>query len=284
MSDLDMDMWDREYPATDVEEIDYQTTNSVYKNEENDDEYDIEETIDDSSDDLYGEQSLINNARIRLEQGRLYEMLIKHDLFDGVDASPEAVNKVQKEIKEFIMERLEVLLGMKAEKEKQVQSVAVELPFNEMEIKALKMVASKITNGASEKMPASEKKENQLNAVKKNSPTLKVNALGNKQQINAQPKKIKEKNITKPERKEMKEIGTKNMSIDEVAKRDIKYIESLKNMPLSEANKIVSERHNKPRSKKPINQDVVNAQYRAKMATNDTANTFAALLSMAKKK
>ena len=43
-------------------------------------------------------------AQVRLEQGRLYQMLLKHDLFDGVDADARAMKNVQNEIREFMRE------------------------------------------------------------------------------------------------------------------------------------------------------------------------------------
>ncbi len=197
---------------------------------------------------------------------------------------PEAVAKVEQELKQYIMERLEILLGMRAEKEKEVHRVVSESQFNDMEVEALKMVASKVTKGASENVAPTNKAKSELNTVKpKLEPT--INALGKSQLKKGRVKN--KQDIEKPERrikKEMKDVGTNNMSLDDIAKRDIKYMESLKNMSLSEANKVVSERHNRPRSKKTINQEAVNAQYRTRMATNDVANTFTALLSMAKKK
>ena len=128
-------------------------TNEVYEEEFYDD---YEEQHDDSSEESIesllgledGEQ--LENAMVRLEQGRLYEMLYKHDLFEGVEADPLAIARVRKEIREFIMSRLEVLLGIRAEKEKtNAEPVKVKLPFNEVEIQALKDMAFKLTKGAS---------------------------------------------------------------------------------------------------------------------------------------
>jgi hypothetical protein len=97
------------------------------------------------------ETQTVSKAILRLEQGRLYQMLIEHNFFDGVQALDEAVQAVQEELKSFIIERLEILLGIRDDVQKE-QSVQVELPFNDMEIMALKQLAFKITGGASAKV------------------------------------------------------------------------------------------------------------------------------------
>jgi hypothetical protein len=122
----------------------------------------------------------MESARIRLEQGRLYEMLIKHDLFEGVDAIPEAVAKVQKELKEYIVERLEILLGMRAETQKQQPQQVITPPqFNDVEVQALKMVAAQVTKGASKNAPttqvaaqAQDVQEQKLNSIKEKPKSL----------------------------------------------------------------------------------------------------------------
>ena len=89
---------------------------------------------------------VLNTAKVRLEQARLYEMVLEHDIFSDVKSDPRATHKVQTEIKNFIMERLEILLGMRQEKQKQ-QSASLS-QFNDMEILALKDLAFKLTKGA----------------------------------------------------------------------------------------------------------------------------------------
>jgi len=95
------------------------------------------------------QQDIVNEAMVRLEQAELYKMLIKHDLFEGVDGNPIAKQNVQNELKDYIVERLQILLGIKQEKSTRNTSMRVELPFNRMEIEALKDLANKLTKGAS---------------------------------------------------------------------------------------------------------------------------------------
>jgi len=292
-------LWDREYPTE--QEI-LEQEKSLY--EEDDDYVEMEyEEIDEDSfsldafDDFEEEKNIIDNARIRLEQGRLYEMLIKHDLFDGVDADPKAVSNVQQEIKSFIMERLEILLGMRAEKE--VEVYKVESQFNDMEVQALKMVASKVTQGQSAKVPEPKKEPSPLSPVQKQEKTKGLNTLGKK--IGKQPvrhslkPKINKKVVKQqPKRKLKKEIvdtSTKDMSVDEIAMKDIKYLETLKNMPLEKKAEIVAERHKKPRTKSAIAgagseqqaQDIINSHYQTKTSVNQEANHWIALLKKAGK-
>ena len=96
------------------------------------------------------DEATLESAAVRLDQARLYEMLAKHNMFDGVDASPTAIRKVQKEMKDFVMDRLAVLLGMKQEQSKveQPQSFQVKLPFNQVEIEVLKDLAKVASKGA----------------------------------------------------------------------------------------------------------------------------------------
>ena len=96
------------------------------------------------------ESNILNDATIRLEQARLYDMLIKHDLFHGVKANPRALANVQNELKAYIVSRLEILLGIREEKKAQEpKQIVVESPFNDVEIEFLKALSYKGTKGAS---------------------------------------------------------------------------------------------------------------------------------------
>lgn len=289
-------LWDREYP-TEQEILEQEKT--LYE-EDNYVEMEYEEIDEDSFsldafDDFEEEKNIIDNARIRLEQGRLYEMLIKHDLFDGVDADPKAVSNVQQEIKGFIMERLEILLGMKAEKEVEVHKV--ESQFNDMEVQALKMVASKVTQGQSAKAPEIKKEPSPFAPVKEKPKSKGLNAIGknsNKTAPALKPKTKKKVVKQQPKRRLKKEIvdtSTKDMSVDEIAMKDIKYLETLKNMPLEKKAEIVAERHKKPKTKSAIAgagseqqaQDIINSHYQTKTSVNQEANHWMALLKKAGK-
>ena len=293
MKNMESEMWDREYPS---EEESEQSAESLYEDDD-ETEWDDDETVDFDDDDMeeleefFEKPSIMDSARVRLEQGRLYEMLIKHDLFDGVEALPEAIDKVQTEIKEFITERLEILLGMRAEKETEIHQIVQDNPFNEMEIEVLKRVASKMSKGMTENVESSKPEPAPFNPVKKENKSTGLNTLGTpKQQVKKKApvsRPVKTSPKSKKKRRLKAEIagsGTEGMTAEQIAKRDLKYVESLAGMSLEDANEVVRERHDRrPRANKEINDAVVNAHYQNKMNSNQEAGLFTALLQNAKK-
>jgi hypothetical protein len=94
-------------------------------------------------------ESVLNDARVRLEMGRLYDMIMNHELFKDVDADPNAARSVQKQIRKFAKEQMEIMLGMRKETSK-VERLEIDFPFNQVEIDFLKQLAYKGTKGASE--------------------------------------------------------------------------------------------------------------------------------------
>lgn len=116
------------------------------------------------------ESNVVYKARLRLEMARLYEMLINHNLFEGVEASEQAIQKVQNELKQYIVERLEVLLGIKEEpKQTPLQPIQSNSNgnFNEVEVDFLKQLAYKGTLGKSmiSKSPLAQKAPQVINPV-----------------------------------------------------------------------------------------------------------------------
>jgi hypothetical protein len=126
--------------------------------EEYDEEYDT--TADDdlqqnevAEEDDYS--NILDDARLRLEQGRLYEMVMKHNPFEHLDADPKAVIVVQKQIVKFAKEQMEIMLGMRQAKQQNFDSV-VSSPFNDLEVKLLKEFASKMSGGKSAEAGANQ--------------------------------------------------------------------------------------------------------------------------------
>jgi hypothetical protein len=103
--------------------------------------------IEESEEEDYSE--VLNDARLRLEQGRLYELIMNHDLFSGSDADPKAIKHVQREIRNFAKERMEIMLGMRRETS-QVEHLEIDFPFNAAEVEVLKKLAFTATKGASQ--------------------------------------------------------------------------------------------------------------------------------------
>lgn len=115
-------------------------TDVAYEDAKADHQIDSEEDEDFST--------VLSDARLRLEQGRLYEMIMNNDLFEGTDADPVAVKHVQKQIRNFAKERMEVMLGMRQEASQEPSMSAASFPFNDLEVEALKALASTATRGA----------------------------------------------------------------------------------------------------------------------------------------
>lgn len=94
--------------------------------------------------------TVLSDARLRLEQGRLYEMIMNNDLFDGTEADQKAVKHVQRQIRNFAKEQMEIMLGMRQEPSQQQALLAENFPFNDLEVEALKALASAATKGATQ--------------------------------------------------------------------------------------------------------------------------------------
>lgn len=161
--------WDNDTPSEweTIEETIEDQAQAVLDEFEDDEEDDYEEEYEEDDEELMDdyrptkgksayrlderESTVLSDATIRLEQARLYDMLIKHDLFAGVKAHPAALRNVQNELKQYIVSRLEILLGIKQEKvqKEEKKQVIVESPFNDVEIEFLKALSYKGTKGAS---------------------------------------------------------------------------------------------------------------------------------------
>lgn len=98
--------------------------------------------------------AILNNANLRLEQGKVWQQLINHDLFAETDYDPQAIQIVQRAIKRFAREQMEIMLGMRNPSSK--DTAAIIIPFNDLEVTVLKMIASKATGGASQTPEANE--------------------------------------------------------------------------------------------------------------------------------
>lgn len=109
----------------------------------------VEELVEEVSqvDEEDNFEAILADANLRIEQGTLYKMIMNSDLFSQMDVDQRAIHNVQREIRKFAKERMEIMLGMRQEvaKESMVSS-----PFNDLEVSVLKKLASAATKGASE--------------------------------------------------------------------------------------------------------------------------------------
>ena len=171
------DFWDETVSEHDLmsEEIEEQAQKILDEYEEpEEDEYEDDEEYEDEEEVMEDykpskgktayslnrqENSIVTESTIRLEQARLYDMLIKHDMFKGVKANPRALANVKQELKTYIVSRLEILLGIKKEKIQRDKPIEVEVesPFNDVEIEFLKALSHKGTKGLSSEVTATKK-------------------------------------------------------------------------------------------------------------------------------
>jgi hypothetical protein len=124
---------------------------------------------EDPNTDIFEEEeedtaAIMSDANLRLEQGRLYQMVLQGNIFADTNADPKAIRIVQREIRKFVKEKMELMLGIRQEK---VLETIVSSPFNDMEVTVLRMLASKMSKGATEEVhqtgpqlpPATPKKD-----------------------------------------------------------------------------------------------------------------------------
>lgn len=116
--------------------------------------------------------TVLSDAKLRLAQGSLYELLMNNALFGEVDVDPKAVRNVEKEIKNFAKERMEIMLGMRQERSTHVAEFDPKManPFNDLEVQALKALASAATKGATQ-APEAQTFTAGASALKKNTLT-----------------------------------------------------------------------------------------------------------------
>jgi hypothetical protein len=171
------------------------------------------DVFDDEEEDT---QALMQDANLRLEQGRLYQMVLQGDIFADTNADPRAIKNVQREIRKYVRERMETMLGIR--QEALIQETIVSSPFNDLEVTALKMLASKISGGKTEtpqsqpELPPAQPKKDGITSIsgalrpqtstplKKPVDTTRKPLSAAKHATKASPKLVKEEEsaLTKP--------------------------------------------------------------------------------------
>lgn len=131
---------------------------------------------------------VLNDANLRIEQGRLYQMIMNHDLFEGMDADPRAVANVQREIRKYARESMEVMLGMRQTTPAHAGPI-VSSPFNDLEVDILKKLASKASGGATETPEANQVAEKIREVPRRTS----LNPIGGATALKARPAPIQQR-------------------------------------------------------------------------------------------
>lgn len=107
----------------------------------------LDSSADQVLDEAYQEaetNSVVNKALERIEQAQLYKTLLEHDLFAPGSARDDIQQAVQDEIRAFVLERLEILVGLRSEGQKAVQVVKAEIPFSQDQVNALQALADRM--------------------------------------------------------------------------------------------------------------------------------------------
>ena len=158
---------------------------------------DTEEVIEEVIEEVEEEEqeaaetaSVINEAIERIEQAKLYEALLSHQLFSPNSARASVIKAVKKEFKEFIQFRLEVLLGMRADGKVGSHSASgrnVPSPFSDEETAALKDIASKLVQRG--RAQQSQPTINSVNVPRPQIQELTVQASPQVQEVGEQPQR-----------------------------------------------------------------------------------------------
>lgn len=133
----------------------------------------IEEQVNEEEEEA-ASLEVLTNASLRLEQGNLYKLILTQNLFENTDADPKAVNNVQREIRAFVRERLEVLVGLKEDPRLLKRKTREDFPFTDIEIDLLKTMLGRVTKQApaikpiSQPVSAKPKQPMKLNTIKGN--------------------------------------------------------------------------------------------------------------------
>ena len=180
-------------------------------------EEELREISEESAFDLDDEEStVVYNARLRLDQAKLYEMLINHDLFGDTHASEQAISNVQNELKQFIVKRLEILLGMRQLKPvpEKISRIEYDDRFNDIEVDFLKQLAYKGTKGRSiEEIEIVRPRESKIRPVTYNVNKLKPLRTLSSKSVEKAPIRTKKPIIAKKEEEEEEEPLRKNKKV-----------------------------------------------------------------------
>lgn len=189
----------------------------------------LEAVLEEGEEDI---EAVLADANLRIELATLYKLIMNHDLFDGMDVDPRAVDTVHREIRRFARERMEIMLGMRQEKEKES---FVSSPFSDLEVVVLRKLASTFSKGATEQTESkvvaptvtkpSPRKEG-LNTIGVK-PAAKPNPVAKKQQQLNPKKQAPLERPAKPQQSNFKEEDYKpigkplhELTTDEMLKRN----------------------------------------------------------------
>src|SRR5271166_3971381 len=121
-------------------------------------------------------QVVLSEAVKRIEHAKLYETLLNHELFTPGSARQEIIDGVEAEIKQFILSRLEILLGMAPSAP---VASAIQTEFSQDEISALHHLAghllkrNTVQSSNPQMVPVAAAPQPQLQRASQSQPTIR---------------------------------------------------------------------------------------------------------------
>ena len=168
------------------------------------DDEQLEEIAEESAFEMTkAESNTIYNVRIRLEQAKLYELLINHNLFEGVEASEQAIKNVQNELKFYVVKRLEILLGIR-EPVVRIETAQSQPQFNEVEEDFLKQLAYKGTFGQSAEAETPVQIVPKTMALKPVTPAQKLKSMTTPKKVEVKEAPVPQKTAPAPQPQSVK--------------------------------------------------------------------------------
>ena len=249
----DENIWESEYPTEEEVEQNLKRQQAQFKSppiqeyQQNQDVVYTETTAIDDVFDLSEEddKELLQNASLRLEQGQLYQLLLKHDLFGEVNADPRAIAKVQKELRSFIKEKLEIMLGMRPDPKIMPVTIQTGSQFSDVEVDFLRRVVTKaLGNNEVKSIPAPQISEKpKVNSIKKISQPIAKPIQPKPEAIKAPQQKPVQKAESKPAPQPQKQ-PTSPVQINKSREEYLysKPLNELTRAEIEERNEIISQK------------------------------------------
>lgn len=199
--------------------------------------------------------SVLTDASLRLEQGTLYKLILNHNLFEGSDADPKAVQNVQKEIRKFAKERMEIMLGMRKEVST-VEHLEIDFPFNALEVEVLKKLAFTATKGATQHsdnfVPEVKRTTEEVPNIPKRST---LNPIGSSRKVNTKSSKPLQNKPSAPVKRTKLDLTIDQIAREEGVPRELleenipgvggKPLHKMTEQEILERNRIVDQRRGK---------------------------------------
>lgn len=133
------------------------------------------------------QDQVLSDVEKRIEHANLYKALLEHDLFAPGSARPDIINTVKAEVRDFILGRLNALLGLGPAKSSQIEAY-----FSEEQVNVLRAMANKLIKGGSTVVNTAQVRTSPPVTPVQPKPAPKTSPV--QKQVKSQPRKITESN------------------------------------------------------------------------------------------